>query len=101
MYYAVKNFTHFALVLVFLFLPEFRLSFLLLALRGVNGDWYDLIWFNGAETEYAEITYTINGKENKVLRYDTTDMDIIYNKNPEKEYSMKIYYYDSEGNWYE
>ena len=67
----------------------------------INGDWYDLIWFNGAQTEYAEIIYTINGKEYKPLKYDTTDMDIIYNKNAEKDYSMKVYYYDSEGNRYE
>ncbi len=67
----------------------------------INEDWYDLIWFNGAQTEYAEIIYTINGKESKPLRYDTTDMDIIYNKNAEKDYSMEVYYYDSEGNRYE
>ena len=35
LYYAVKIFTCFALVLFVLFLPEFRLSFLLLALQGV------------------------------------------------------------------
>lgn len=67
----------------------------------INGDWYDLVWFNGAQTEYAEIVYTINGKENKTQKFDTTDMDIIYNKNPEKEYEMSVCYYDSEGNKYE
>jgi len=67
----------------------------------INGAWYDLIWFNGAQTEYAEIIYTINGKESKPLRYDTTDMDVIYNKITEKDYSMEVYYYDSEGNRYE
>ena len=27
----------------------------------INGEWYDLIWFNGAKTEYAEITYVLIG----------------------------------------
>ena len=67
----------------------------------INGEWYDLVWFNGAKTEYAEIVYTINGKENKTLKFNTADMDIIYNKNPEKEYEMSVCYYDSEGNKYE
>ncbi len=67
----------------------------------IEGDWYDLIWFNGAQTEYAEIIYTINGKESKSLRYDTTDMDIIYNKSPEKDYSLRVCYYDNDGNKYE
>lgn len=67
----------------------------------INGDWYDLVWFNGAQTEYAEIVYTINGKENKPLKFDTADMNIIYNKNPEKEYELSVCYYDSEGNKYE
>ena len=43
----------------------------------INGEWYDLIWFNGAKTEYAEITYTINGQVQDTLRYNTDDMDII------------------------
>lgn len=67
----------------------------------INGYWYDLVWFNGAQTEYAEIIYIINGKKNETLRYDTTNMDIIYNKNPQKQYSMEIYYYDQKGNRYE
>ena len=56
----------------------------------INGEWYDLIWFNGAKTEYAEITYTINGQVQDTLRYNTDDMDIISIKNPEKEYSIHV-----------
>lgn len=67
----------------------------------INGEWYDLIWFNGAQTEHAEIIYTVNGVRKEALKYDTTNMDIICIKNPEKEYSMEVYYYDSEGNRYE
>ena len=67
----------------------------------INGEWYDLIWFNGAKTEYAEITYTINGQVQDTLRYSTDDMDIISIKNPEKEYSIHVVYYDNDGNKYE
>lgn len=67
----------------------------------INGNWYDLIWFNGAQTEYAEITYTIDGQSQDTMRYNTTDMDIIFCKNLEKEYSINISYYDSNGNKYE
>lgn len=67
----------------------------------INGEWYDLIWFNGAQTEYAEIIYTINGVRKEPLKYDTTNMDLIYIKNPEKEYSIGVCYYDSKGNRYE
>lgn len=67
----------------------------------INGKWYDLIWFNGARTEYAEITYTINGQMQDTARYNTDDMDIICIENPEKEYSIHVVYYDSDGNKYE
>lgn len=67
----------------------------------VNGQWYDLIWYNGAPTEYAEITYSISGKEDEILKYDTSDGDIIYIRNNEKEYNLSVCYYDSEGNKYE
>ena len=67
----------------------------------INGQWYDLIWYNGAQTEYAEITYSISGKEDETLKYDTTDGDIIYIMNNEKEYNLSVCYYDGEGNKYE
>ncbi len=67
----------------------------------INGNWYDLIWFNGAKTEHAEITYTINGEIQDTLWRDTKNMDIIYFENPEKEYSIHAVYYDSNGNKYE
>lgn len=67
----------------------------------LEDSWYDLIWFGGAQTEYAEITYTINGQLQEPLWFDTTDMEIISIQNPEKEYGMQIVYYDSDGNRYE
>ena len=67
----------------------------------INGDWYDLVWFNGAQTEYAEVIYTVNGVRKEALKYDTANMDLICIKNPEKDYSMEVCYYDSEGKRYE
>ena len=67
----------------------------------INGKRYDLIWFNGAQTEHAEIIYTVNGVRKEPLKYDTSNMDLIYIESPEKEYSMDVYYYDSKGNRYE
>ena len=67
----------------------------------INGQWYDLMWYNGTQTEYAEITYSTSGKEDETLKYDTTKGDIIYIKNNEKEYNLSVCYYDSKGNRYE
>ena len=58
-------------------------------------------WYNGTQTEYAEITYSTSGKEDETLKYDTTKGDIIYIKNNEKEYNLSVCYYDSKGNRYE
>lgn len=67
----------------------------------INGDWYDVAWFHGAQTEYAEITYTAHKQAPAILKYDTTNMDIIYHKAPAKDYTMTVSYYDKQGNKYE
>lgn len=67
----------------------------------IKRNWYDFVWFNGAQTEYAEIIYTINDENQDAIRYDTTDMDIICILNPEKEYTINVSYYDKNGNKYE
>ncbi len=67
----------------------------------INRNHYDLIWFNGAQTEYAEVIYTIDGQQQEAIRFDTADMGIIYNHSPAKEYSIQVIYYDADGNTYE
>lgn len=69
----------------------------------INGTRYNLIWFCGAQTEYAEATYMVNGELQPVERFDTTNMDIICVKidATAKEYSSHIAYYDSQGNRYD
>ena len=65
----------------------------------INGVWFDFIWFGGAQTEYAEVTYLVNGKS-ETKKYDTSDMEIISIPNQEKEYTIQVSYFDSEGNQY-
>lgn len=67
----------------------------------INGKWYDLVWFHGAKTEYAEITYTISGQQQDAVRFSTENMDILYQEQPAKEYSIQVVYYDSDGKKYE
>ncbi len=67
----------------------------------INNHFYDLIWFNGAQTEYAEIMYTINGKSQEPVRYNTSEMNIIYTENHEKDYTIHAAFYDKSGNKYE
>lgn len=67
----------------------------------INGKWYDLVWFNGAETEYAELTYTEPGKAPEMLRFDTDDMPIISCEMPAGDYTLDVRYFDAQGNVYE
>lgn len=67
----------------------------------IGDKWYDLIWFNGAQSEYAEVTYAFDGEAQEPQRYDTKDMNIIFSEAPSKDYNINVVYYDSEGNKYE
>ena len=67
----------------------------------IDDKWYDLIWFNGTQSEYAEIVYTTDGEEQEPLRFDTKEMNIIFSEAPSKDYNINVVYYDSEGNKYE
>ena len=67
----------------------------------IRDKWYDFIWFDGAETEYAEITYTIGESESDTRRYDTRDMEILCCESPETEYTLQVVYYDRDGNPYQ
>ena len=63
--------------------------------------WYDVVWFNGAETQYAEITYTVNGVKQKPIIHDSTNMKIFIHEAPAEDYSINVVYYDNDGNIYE
>ena len=67
----------------------------------MDGKLYNIVWFNGAETDYAELIYTIDGVENEPIVYDVSNREIICNEKPEKDYILTAKYYDSDGNVYE
>ena len=67
----------------------------------INGTWYDLIWFNGVQTDYAEITYKIKGHDDEVIRHEADNQEIFYHAVEAKEYSLEVIYYDKEGNKFE
>ena len=67
----------------------------------IGDDWYDLIWFNGAQTERAEVTYTVVNEASQSTVYLSDNDTIICSLAPFKEYTLHVTYYDSEGNKYE
>ena len=67
----------------------------------IDGTWYDLVWFNGAQTKYAEIIYTIDDVEQEPILHDTNEMDIFINEAPSNDYSIRVIYYDEDGNKYQ
>ena len=67
----------------------------------VDNIWYDIIWFNGAKTDYAEITYTYGGKKQEPIIHNSKGMEIFINPAPSNDYALDVVYYDSEGNKYE
>lgn len=71
----------------------------------LNGEWYQLVWFNGADTETAEIVI-INTDNHEVImeqRYDVSAGNIIAFNEPDglKNFSLNVVYHDAEGNTYE
>ena len=67
----------------------------------INSKWYDLVWFNGAKTDHAIITYTVDGHQKKGIAHQSDKMEIFINPSPNSDYSMNVAYYDSDGNKYE
>ena len=66
----------------------------------INGKWYDLVWFNGAKTEYALVTHTVNGIKREPLKFDTHAMQLIVVPMDETSYSWDVVYYDGTGQQY-
>ena len=67
----------------------------------IGQQWYSIIWFNGAKTDYAEITYTYGGKRQEPLIHNAKGMEIFINPAPADDYSIDVVYYDDAGNKYE
>ena len=66
----------------------------------INETWYNLVWFGGTATEYAEITYTVGGEPREPCRYETGKMPVLCSPAPADRYSISVVYYDRAGNQY-
>ena len=66
----------------------------------INETWYNLVWFGGTATEYAEITYTVGGEPLEPCRYETGKMPVLCSPAPADRYSISVVYYDRAGNEY-
>ena len=71
----------------------------------LNGEWYQLTWFNGADTKTVKIII-INIDNNDIIMeqsYDVSDGNIVAFKEPNglKNFSLSIVYYDADGKSYE
>ena len=64
----------------------------------IQDQWYNLIWFDGCATEYAEVIYTIDGIPNAPVTFDTSDGSVICSKAPSNRYSIDVQYYGADGN---
>lgn len=64
----------------------------------INQNFYDIYWLNQSDLDYAEITYTVDGKEIEPIQFDIEDLEIIYHKAPSENYSINVTYYDVNGN---
>ena len=71
----------------------------------LNGEWYQLAWFNGADTKTAEIIITNTDNNDIIMEqsYDVSDGNIVAFKEPNglKNFSLSIVYYDADGKAYE
>ena len=54
----------------------------------------------GAATEYAEITYTVDGEMLESCRYETGKMPVLCHPAPADRYGISVVYYDHAGNRY-
>lgn len=69
--------------------------------RARIGDaWYDLAYFAGAATDYAVLTYTVDGKQ-VYVQFSTDERAIVCNESPSAEYGLQVSYYSQDGNIYE
>lgn len=64
----------------------------------IEGTAYDLFWADIADLQYAEITYKFSNASEEHLILNASNNDILCQKAPAKDYSVKVTYVDSEGN---
>jgi len=63
----------------------------------VNEKLYNLFWANKTDLDYAEITYTIDGKTGEVIKLDAKNNKIIYTEAPSSDFSVEYHFVDKNG----
>jgi hypothetical protein len=66
----------------------------------INEKQYNLFWANKADLDYAEITYTIDGKAGETIKLDAKNNKIIYTEAPLSDFSVEYRFVDVNGNRY-
>ena len=67
----------------------------------IEQTWYTIVWFHGAQTEKAELTYQEENGTKSVFTFETGNMEIVVSPAPVKNYTLHVAYFDEEGNRYE
>ena len=63
---------------------------------------YNFFWIKQQPNlEYAEVIYTVNNKEQEPIKIDIKGKYFFYNETPGNDYTVKVVFYDNEGNKYE
>ena len=67
----------------------------------INQALYNVFWANKADLDYAEITYTIDGKTGETIKVDAQNNQIIYTKAPSKDFSVEYHFVNIHGDRYQ
>lgn len=63
-----------------------------------KGESYYITTCNQPNLDYAEVTFTINNEEHEPISYDVSKSSLISFKAPSDDFTMRIIYYDRDGN---
>lgn len=74
---------------------------LVLITTTINQTPYNIFWANKANLDYAEITYTVDGKIGETITVDAQDNQIVYTESPAKDYNVEYIFVDKNGTHYE
>lgn len=69
--------------------------------RTINRKFYNLFWANKADLDYAEITYTIDGRIGETIKLDAKNNKILYTEVPSNDFSVEYRFVDKNGIIYE
>ena len=67
----------------------------------INAKQYNLFWAKKADLDYAEITYTIDGKTGETIKLDAKNNKILYTEAPSNDFSVEYHFVDKNGIIYE